>query len=168
MIDAYIGLGSNLGDSPAQLRRALEELALLPDLRLSAVSSVFRTEPQGRKDQPWFSNMAVRLLCSEVWTPQSLLRELLALETRMGRTRDPRDHFGPRVIDIDLLLFGSETAHILEEPALELPHPRLHERAFVLVPLHEIAPRLILPDGRAVCALLAALPHRVEQDRIYQ
>lgn len=168
MIDAYIGLGSNLGDSPAQLRRALEELALMPALRLSAVSSVFRTEPQGRKDQPWFSNMVVRLLCSEVWTPQSLLRELLALETRMGRTRDPRDHFGPRVIDIDLLLFGSETAHILEEPALELPHPRLHERAFVLVPLHEIAPRLILPDGRAVCALLAALPHRVEQDRIYQ
>ncbi len=168
MIAAYIGLGSNLGDSPAQLRRALEELALLPDLRLDAVSSVFRTEPQGRKAQPWFSNMVAKLSCSEKWTPQNLLRELLALETRMGRTRDPHDHFGPRIIDIDLLLFGDEAAHISGDPALELPHPRLHERAFVLVPLHEIAPRLILPDGRAVCALLAALPHRVEEDRIYQ
>ena len=168
MTEAYIGLGSNMGDSAAYLSRAVEQIALLPGIRVDAVSSVFHTEPQGRKEQPWFCNAVARLLCETIWTPQALLGELLMLEERMGRIRDPFDRFGPRVIDIDLLLFGKEAVHISSEPELVLPHPRLHERAFVLMPVHEIAPGLILPDGRTVCALLADLPHRVEEDRIYQ
>lgn len=168
MTDAYIGLGSNLGDSPSNLKLAAGAIGALPDIHVNALSSIFCTEPQGKKEQPWFYNAVLKIQCGERWRPHTLLQKLLEIETHLGRTRDPSDRFGPRIIDIDLLLFGNESMREQSNPPLELPHPRLHERAFVLVPLHEIAPGLILPDGHAVCALLEALPHRVENNRIYQ
>ena len=136
----------------------------LPGVGVAAMSSVYRTEPQGRKDQPWFANQVLALDCDGM-TADALLDALLRIETELGRVRDPADRFGPRVIDLDLLLFGDE---VRTAPCLTLPHPRMIERAFVLVPLCEIAPDLILPSGRSVKDLARALPHSVEGDRIFQ
>lgn len=149
---AYISLGSNLSDKgrdPAHnLTLAVAELAaagLVP----MALSQVYRTEPQGYTDQPWFSNQVAALDCPKSMTPEALLDLLLTIERKLGRVRstDPNLRFGPRVIDLDILLFGEEQR---QDAALTLPHPRMHERAFVLVPLLEIAPDLRLPGGRFV------------------
>lgn len=163
---AYISLGSNLGDGSAHLAAARSALEAVPGIRVAAASSVYRTEPQGRKDQPWFVNQVLGLECDPGLTADALLHILLDTENRLGRVRDPADRFGPRVIDLDLLVFGEEVRKA--DPHLTLPHPRLAERAFVLVPLREIAPDLILPAGRSVKDLARALPHTVEGDRIFQ
>lgn len=165
-VRAYISLGSNLGDGPARLAAARSAVAALPGVRVAAESSVYRTEPQGRKEQPWFVNQVLGLECDPDLTADALLEALLDIEIRLGRVRDPADRFGPRAIDLDLLLFGDEVR--TADPRLLLPHPRLAERAFVLVPLREIAPGLILPAGRRVKDLERALPHTVEGDRIFQ
>lgn len=165
---AYISLGSNLGDGPAQMGAARQAVAALPGVTLAAASSIYRTEPQGRKDQPWFVNQVLAVACDATLAADALLDSLLAVETAMGRVRDAADHFGPRIIDLDVLLFGGQIRSPAQSPRLVLPHPRLAERAFVLVPLHEIAPGLILPTGRSVEDLLRTLPHRVEGDRIFQ
>jgi 2-amino-4-hydroxy-6-hydroxymethyldihydropteridine diphosphokinase len=145
---AYVGLGANLGDRDATLRRALELLAAESGIELVAVSSFRETDPVGFLDQPRFLNAAASL--DTALGPRELLDRLLAVERSLGRTRDgPR--FGPRTIDLDLLLYGDET---IDEPGLTVPHPRLAERRFVLEPLAELDPALALPDGRRVVHLL--------------
>ena len=129
-------------------------------------SSLYRTEPQGRRDQPWFLNQVLRLDCDEAVAAEHLLDAILAKELEMGRVRDAADRFGPRVIDMDLLLFGNEERE--GDPHLILPHPRMTERAFVLVPLLEIAPALVLPDGRNLAEILEKLDYRLEGSAIFQ
>jgi 2-amino-4-hydroxy-6-hydroxymethyldihydropteridine diphosphokinase len=148
---AYVGLGANLGDRDATLRRALELLAAEPGVELVAVSAVRETDPVGYADQPPFLN-AVAAVETEL-PPRALLERLLAIERALGRTRTgPR--FGPRRIDLDLLLHGDA---VVDEPGLTLPHPRLHERRFALEPLAELDPHLEIPGRGHVEALLAEL-----------
>jgi 2-amino-4-hydroxy-6-hydroxymethyldihydropteridine diphosphokinase len=150
-VRAYVGLGANLGDREVTLARALELLGARPGVEVVAVSSLRETDPVGYLDQPRFVNAAATL--ETELAPRELLETLLEVERELGRTRDgPR--FGPRTIDLDLLLYGDET---LDERGLEVPHPRLHERRFVLEPLAEIAPGLIVPGLGPVERLLAEL-----------
>ena len=145
MTTAYVGLGSNLGDREALLRRAAE---LIGTARLS---SIRETEPWGFEDQPRFLNAVAEL--DTGLTARRLLDRLLEVERLLGRERTgPR--FGPRTIDLDLLLFGEET---IDEPGLVVPHPRLHERRFVLEPLAELAPDVRIPGRGTVRAALAGL-----------
>jgi 2-amino-4-hydroxy-6-hydroxymethyldihydropteridine diphosphokinase len=140
---AYIALGSNLRDPAAQVRAGFEALAMLPDTRLAAVSSLYLTAPVGHLDQPDFVNAVA--LVETALGPRALLDELLAIERQFGRVRDVPN--GPRTLDLDILLYG-EVVH--DDEVLTLPHPRMHERAFVLVPLAEIAPDAMIPGrGRA-------------------
>lgn len=143
---AYLGLGSNLGDRAATLRAAVNALAA--HLRISAVSSLYDTAPQLVTDQPRFLNAA--LAGTTALEPLALLRAVKAVETALGRVPGPR--YGPRALDIDLLLVDDL---ILDTPELILPHPRLAERAFALLPLAEIAPALCLPPGGTTIADLA-------------
>ena len=142
---AYVGLGANLGDREATIRRALELLGA------ARVSALIETEPWGYAEQPRFVNAVAELETDE--QPRALLERLLAIERELGRTREgPR--YGPRTIDLDLLLYGDEQ---LDEPGLVVPHPRLHERAFVLEPLAELAPDLVVPGRGSLKALLSRL-----------
>jgi 2-amino-4-hydroxy-6-hydroxymethyldihydropteridine diphosphokinase len=144
----YIALGGNLGDRRANLERAVELLDADPALELVAVSSLRETDPVGYEDQPRFLNGA--LAADTALSPRELLDRLLAVERELGRDRrGPR--FGPRTVDLDLLLYGDDT---VDEPGLTVPHPRLAERRFVLEPLAELDPELALPDGRRVRDLL--------------
>jgi 2-amino-4-hydroxy-6-hydroxymethyldihydropteridine diphosphokinase len=145
---AHIGLGSNLDDPVRQVRQALEELARLPHTRLLARSSLYRTAPVGQLDQPDFVN-AVAMLDTRL-APRELLQELLALEARHGRVRTEPN--GPRTLDLDLLLLGDR---VIREPGLEVPHARMHQRAFVLLPLAEVSPHAVIP-GRGNVSELAA------------
>jgi 2-amino-4-hydroxy-6-hydroxymethyldihydropteridine diphosphokinase len=148
---AYVGLGSNLGDREATLRRALELLAATPGVELLVTSRFSETEPVGFIDQPRFLNAAAAVETG--LSPRELLERLLEIERELGRTREgPR--FGPRTIDLDLLLHGDV---VLDEPGLTVPHPRLHERKFALEPLGELEPGLAVPGRGMVQALLAAL-----------
>ncbi len=142
MTVAYIGLGANLGDREANLRTAIERLAELGPLR---VSSFRETDPVGVTEQPRFVN-AVAELETDL-SARDLLQLLLEIERKMGRDRSREERWGPRTIDLDLLLYGDE---VIDEPGLTVPHPRLAERRFVLEPLHELAPGLVLPDGRGI------------------
>ena len=151
MPKAYIGLGSNLGDRRAMLELALELLAAEPEIDLIASSSVRETDPVGLEEQPRFLNAAAAI--ETELPPRDLLERLLAIERRLGRTRNgPR--FGPRAIDLDLLVYGAE---IVDEPGLRVPHPRLTERRFALEPLAELDPGLIVPGAGAVSTLLTEL-----------
>jgi 2-amino-4-hydroxy-6-hydroxymethyldihydropteridine diphosphokinase len=148
---AYVGLGANLGDRSAMLRTAVEQLRREPDVTVVAVSSVCETDPVGFVDQPRFLNAAAAL--DTELSARELLDRLLGIERRLGRTREgPR--FGPRTIDLDLLLYGDQR---LDEPDLEVPHPRLHERLFVLEPLFELDPGLVVPGRGTVSALIAGI-----------
>ncbi len=166
MTHAYVCLGSNMGDAEAFLARARAELDAMPGVSVIDASSLYKTEPQGRKDQPWFLNQVVKLACDDAVEAETLLDAMLAKELEMGRVRDAADRFGPRVIDMDLLLFGQEIRR--DAPHLILPHPRMHERAFVLVPLAELAPDLTLPSGERVETLLRKLEYRLEGSAIFQ
>ena len=163
---AYVSLGSNCPVAAEKLSDALTALAELPDMNLGAVSPVYRTEPQGYPDQPWFLNLVVELFPGETWRPCSLVDALLEMEALLGRTRspDPMLRFGPRVIDADLLLFGQERC---TDPHCIVPHPRLRVRAFALRPLLDIAPLLVV-EGLPVRDWLARIECRVEGDRIFQ
>mgnify|MGYP001557058458 CR=1 FL=1 len=144
MENVYIGLGSNLADPRTQVENGLRALAALADSRLRRRSRLYRTAPWGRADQPEFVNAAAHIETG--LEPRELLDALLALERAAGRVRDGT-RWGPRVLDLDILVFG---AIELDEPGLRLPHPHLHERAFALAPLAEIAPELEIPGrGRA-------------------
>jgi 2-amino-4-hydroxy-6-hydroxymethyldihydropteridine diphosphokinase len=149
-VRAYVGLGSNLGDREATIRRAVELLGGRPGIELVAVSTLRETDPVGVEDQPRFLNGAAALEVE--LSARGLLDELLAVERELGRDRSQEARWGPRTIDLDLLLYGRET---VDEPGLTVPHPRLVERQFVLEPLHELDPDLALPDGRAVRELMA-------------
>jgi 2-amino-4-hydroxy-6-hydroxymethyldihydropteridine diphosphokinase len=151
VVTAYIGLGANLGDREQSLRRALELVAAEPGVELRVVSTFRETDPVGFVDQPRFLNAAAAV--ETELAPRELLDRLLAVERRLGRTRSgPR--YGPRTIDLDLLLYGAET---VDEPGLRVPHPRLHERRFALEPLAELAPELVLPGHGPIKALLSPL-----------
>jgi 2-amino-4-hydroxy-6-hydroxymethyldihydropteridine diphosphokinase len=148
---AYVGLGANLGDREGTLRRAVELLAAEPGIEVVAVSSLRETEPVGYLDQPAFLNGACAVETD--LSARDLLDRLLAIERALGRERGTGPRWGPRTIDLDLLLYGQET---VEEPGLTVPHPRLSERSFALEPLVELEPGLRLPDGRGLKCLLRA------------
>lgn len=188
---AYVGLGSNLGDAPAAFAAAAAALRALPGVRVAASSSLYLTEPQGFRRQPFFSNQVLGLGIAADWRAKALLDALLAVERSLGRERPERAalpgaelpgaelpetsppgtearaalRFGPRTIDLDLLLFDNE---VMTSEELTLPHPRMLRRAFVLVPLAEIAPDLALPRGPRVVEALSRLPYRQCGRVIYQ
>ena len=145
---AYVGLGANLGDRAATLALALALLGERPEIEIVAVSAFRETEPVGFLDQPLFLNAAAALDTS--LEPEELLTALLDVERELGRVREgPR--YGPRTVDLDLLLMDGVT---VDEPGLTLPHPRLHERAFALEPLAELDPSLVVPGHGSVVDLL--------------
>ncbi len=148
---AFIGLGSNLGERESMIRLALDDLARLPSTTLVRASSLYDTEPVGDAEQPSFLN-AVAQIETEL-TARQLLWNLLLIERRLGRVRTR--HWGPRVIDLDLLLYGDE---VLNQPDLTVPHPELVRRSFVLVPLVELDPLVVHPvTGETLLAHLSRL-----------
>jgi 2-amino-4-hydroxy-6-hydroxymethyldihydropteridine diphosphokinase len=152
-VNAYVGLGSNLAQPISQVTTALEELAHLPDSSMLAGSSLYRTRPLGPPDQPDYVN-AVACLATAL-APEQLLDELQALEQRHGRVRGTQ-RWGPRSLDLDLLLYGSEC---IATTRLQIPHPGMVERTFVLYPLAEIAADDLLIPGQGLLAdLLERLP----------
>lgn len=153
-IRAFVGLGSNLGDSIATLHAAIDALSRLPGTRLSRASRLYRSPAWGHTDQADFVN-AVALLDTEL-APRALLDGMLAIERAFGRER--RERWGPRILDLDLLLYGDS---IVVQPGLQVPHPHLHERAFALVPLVEVDPDAVIPGlgpARDVLSALACGP----------
>jgi 2-amino-4-hydroxy-6-hydroxymethyldihydropteridine diphosphokinase len=144
----YVGLGANLGDRERTLREAVAALAAEDGVEVVAVSNLRETEPVGVGEQPYFLNGAVAL--ETTLTARELLDLLLAIEQRFGRVRLSGEH-GPRTLDLDLLLYGEEE---IDEPGLTVPHPRLHERLFVLEPLADLAPGLVVPGRGDVESLL--------------
>jgi len=150
MARVFLGLGSNIGEREANLRRAIELLDGHPQIEVRRVSSFYETAPVGYTDQPSFLNAVAEVETS--LRPRELLDAALEMEGRMGRVRTIR--WGPRVIDIDILLYDNER---VDEEALQIPHPRMMEREFVLRPLAEIAPNLVLPNGCTAAEAAAAL-----------
>lgn len=157
MTVAYVGLGANMGEPRRQLEQALRELDEVPLTRVIGSSSLYRSAPLGYADQPDFVNAVAQL---ETRLPaKGLLAALQAIEARHGRERSFAN--APRTLDLDLLLFGDER---ISEPELTVPHPRMHERAFVLLPLVEIAPEAAIPGRGKASALLERLaPQTVEK-----
>jgi len=156
-----VALGSNIGDGEANINDALTLLEDYGnDIVFEALSNIYRTDPQGPvMDQPWFSNAVVRLqVASDVWAPEGFLSTLQAIEIKMGRLRGVEPG-GPRVIDLDLLTFGDTEMH---SEYLTLPHPRMLVRAFVLVPLRDVAPKLVFKDGRNIDQVLAGLDYSLD------
>lgn len=141
---AFVGLGANLGDAAATLRSALDALARVPGIRLVRASSLYSTPAWGLEQQPDFVNAAAMI--ETTLQPHALLEALLRLEREFGRDRDAGLRWGPRTLDLDLLLYAELC---LDDAGLTLPHPHLHERAFVLVPLLELDPEVVIP-GRGL------------------
>ncbi len=146
---AYIGLGANLGEAVQTVSAALVALDQLPGTRLSAASRLYRTAAWGRQEQPAFVNAVAAVVTS--LAPLALLEQLLALELVHGRQRLPGERWGPRTLDLDLLLYADR---VIDLPNLQVPHPHLHERAFALVPLAEIAPDTVIAGHGAVRNIL--------------
>jgi 2-amino-4-hydroxy-6-hydroxymethyldihydropteridine diphosphokinase len=149
---AYIGLGANLGERERTISRALAAIDEVADTSLLHVSTLRETDPVGIADQPRFLNGAA--MVGTTASARVLLDSLLDLERRLGRDRSASPPGGPRTIDLDLLLYGDET---IDAPGLQVPHPRLHERRFVLEPLAELNPDLVIPGRGRVSTLLAEL-----------
>lgn len=151
---AYLGLGANVGDPQKSLSQALRELAKHPKIQLIQASSLYRTAPVGVLDQPDFLNAVVQI--ETALDPDALMTAMLGVEKKLGRVRTKR--WGPRVIDIDVLLYG---ARQIETPLITAPHPRMHERAFVMTPLAEIAPDLRIPgDTKSAVQIASELPDK--------
>ena len=157
MVAAYIGLGSNLDDPVARIANALESLRQIPDSELIGFSSCYRSRPLGPQDQPDYINAVARV--DTRLDAEQLLEYLHTIESQQGRVRTR--HWGPRTLDLDLLLFGDS---ILQSDTLTVPHPEMHRRAFVLYPLHELAPDIEIPGlGRLEHLLSGFDPARVEK-----
>jgi 2-amino-4-hydroxy-6-hydroxymethyldihydropteridine diphosphokinase len=157
MTDAYVGLGSNLDDPEEQLRRAIAALQQVSGTTLTGTSSFYRTRPLGPENQPDYINAVTRLRTG--LTAGELLKQLQAIEARQGRIRNTR--WGPRTLDLDLLLYGNE---IINEDHLQVPHPEMHRRGFVLYPLHEIAADISIPGHGPVAELLKTVsPDQVQK-----
>jgi 2-amino-4-hydroxy-6-hydroxymethyldihydropteridine diphosphokinase len=150
MTRAYVGLGANLGSREETLRRAAELLDAGDGVEVIAVSELRETDPVGVVDQPRFLNGVAAV--ETRLAPRALLDLMLEIERSLGRAR--KERWGPRLVDLDLLVYGDE---VVDEPGLDVPHPRLHERRFVLEPLAELDPELEIPGHGRVSALLAAL-----------
>lgn len=148
----YLGLGGNLGDVPATLQQALVEIDRLPQTRVVQCSRSYRTPAWGMTEQPDFINAVVEL--HTALAARTLLEGLQAIERRLGRDRTTDVRWGPRTLDLDVLLYGDS---VMDEPGLTVPHPRMHVRAFVLLPLADIAPDLVLPGHGGIATLLAGL-----------
>jgi len=159
-IPAYIGVGSNLQDPERQVRTAIALLAELADSQLVAQSALYRNPPMGPSDQPDYVNAVAGLLTQQA--PETLLQSLKALELQLGRVRKAGDRWGPRIIDLDLLVYGSLQHSV---PGLNLPHPGISERNFVLLPLCDIAPALDVP-GQGIVAAMAAGMDRTALQRL--
>lgn len=149
---AYVGIGANIGDVETTLMEALWALDSLPQTSIRAQSKLYRSPPWGNTNQPEFINGVVELQTR--LAPRVLLNYLLEIETRFGRDRSEGEKWGPRELDLDLLTFGEEQ---MDEPGMHVPHPRIAERAFVLVPLAEIAPSLVIVGAGTVSDMLAAV-----------
>lgn len=157
---AYLALGSNLGDRRAALEFAIESLHATPGIRVTKVSRMIETDPVGEAGQNRYLNAAVEARVA--LTPRQLLDRCLAIERLHGRVRSDSSRWGPRTLDIDILLYGDR---VIDEPSLHVPHPRLHERAFVLIPLAEIAPDARHPRlGQSIQSLLQRLPPAPEPE----
>ncbi len=150
-IPAFVALGSNLGDPVRQVMAAMDSLAGMDGSRLVARSPLYRSAPLGPQDQPRYINAVAGLLTRR--DPHQLLDDLQALERESGRSREG-ERWGPRILDLDLLLFGQE---IIDDQRLVIPHPGLTERNFVVYPLAHIAPDLSLPDGRRLAVIAERL-----------
>jgi 2-amino-4-hydroxy-6-hydroxymethyldihydropteridine diphosphokinase len=154
MITAYIGIGSNLGDKRNNCLKALEMLGEIPGCELIGHSDLYLTSPVGVEDQDWYVNGVASI--SAGISAQELLKELLAIESVMGRIRNKEIRWASRIIDLDILVFGGE---IIREKNLIVPHPLMHVRRFVLEPIVELAPDLIHPSlGVSMTELLQKLP----------
>ncbi len=145
----FIGLGSNLGESQAQLLSALLAIQEIPQTKLEKVSSFYASSPMGPKDQPDYINAVAQLSTSQA--PQTLLEGLQAIENQHGRVRKG-ERWGPRTLDLDILLYGRQT---IKTQTLVIPHYGMAEREFVLVPLFEIAPEMVMPDGKPLSRWVA-------------
>ncbi len=159
---AHVSLGSNLGNRAHNLAVACEYIEHIPNTTILSSSRIYYTEPQGVKQQPWFANQVVKVAVQGI-SPITFLNELLKIEILMGRERKMR--WGPRIIDLDLLVFGDE---IMDSSHLTLPHPRILERAFVMVPLLEVSPSLVLPTGESIREEIKKLTYCQMGDRIWQ
>jgi 2-amino-4-hydroxy-6-hydroxymethyldihydropteridine diphosphokinase len=154
---AFVGLGANLGDPAAQLDAALAAIGRLPQTRVAGTSSFYRTAPVGYEAQPDFVNAVAEI--ETTLSPPELLAALQGIESGAGRERSFRN--APRMLDLDLLLYDDRT---IDAPGLQVPNPRMHERAFVLAPLVEIAPDVAIPGRDAAAALLTRLTdQRIEK-----
>jgi 2-amino-4-hydroxy-6-hydroxymethyldihydropteridine diphosphokinase len=150
---AFIALGSNLDDPAAHVRQGIADLARLPATRVTRASALYGSPPVGYRDQPDFINAVVEIETG--LEPRPLLEALLEIEKRHGRVRGVRN--GPRTLDLDIALYGD---CVVREPGLIIPHPRIHERAFVIVPLAEVAPQLVVPGLGPVSRLLERIDAR--------
>jgi 2-amino-4-hydroxy-6-hydroxymethyldihydropteridine diphosphokinase len=146
----HIGIGSNLGDRRANTIEAIERVSQLPGTRVVRASSLYESEPLGDA-KTWFVNSVIEI--ETELTPEALLKRLLAIEEAMGRKRVKGKRWGSRIIDLDILLFDQE---VVDKRNLKIPHPELHKRRFVLLPLAELAPQVIHPQlGQSISTLLA-------------
>lgn len=152
---AFIGLGSNMGNKLANLKKAIEGFGKIQGTKVLTVSSLYKTEPVGDVEQDWFVNAVAEVETG--LTPRELLNKLLYIEKNLGRIRDER--WGPRVIDLDILLYDDL---VMDEEGLSIPHPYLHKRGFVLVPLAEIAPKVIHPKLKKT---MSELMHGIQDNK---
>lgn len=150
---AYIALGSNLGNKVQNIMEANAHIAQIEGLQIGRHSSIYITSPWGKTDQDDFLNQVIEI--ETELEPLDLLHALQAIEIKLGRLRNEK--WGPRIIDLDIVLYGDENIHLKE---LTVPHPYLYERLFVLIPLQEIEPDFIFPDGSKIEEVLARVPHR--------
>lgn len=162
--EAFLSFGSNYPDAPERIVKAQALIQSLGNLYFSDFSPLFLTEPQEKKDQPWFHNSVARICLHKGWSAGKFLQALLEIEKKLERKRDAKNRYGPRPIDLDLLLFDDLKSDIAE---CVLPHPRMHQRAFVLVPLLVIAPNIIV-KGKNLNYWLSRLNWHIHGWKIWQ